>query len=66
MNHPNDEVRAAMILLCDALCNYERACGRQSILIFMEQDRLEFRAVNGKPVPPDVPDSKLFEMAENW
>lgn len=62
MEHPSDEVRAALIRLSDALCQWERNTGRQSVLILREQGGFEYRAMSGKPnVPPDIHDSMLFD-----
>ena len=65
MEHPNSEIQAAIIRLSDALCSWERATSRESVLIIRESHGFEYRAVSGKPnVPPDVPDSDLFALLE--
>lgn len=59
--HEDDEIRAAIIRLSDALCSYERATGLQSILIIREQNGFCYRAISGKPdVPPDATDESLL------
>lgn len=61
-NHPSEEVNAAMVKLCDALCSWERSTGRESILILREPGFC-FRAMSGKPgVPEDVPYSQLVQI----
>ena len=63
MDHRDPKVQQAIVRLSDALCTFERATSRQSVLILREQDGFEYRAVNGKPgVPDDIPDQQLFEM----
>lgn len=60
--HPNQEIRAAIIRLSDALCSYERNTGRESVLILREQGGLVYRAMSGKPgIPDDIPDADLLE-----
>lgn len=62
MEHPSDEVRSALIRLSDALCQWERDTGRQSVLVLREQGGFEYRAMSGKPnVPSDIHDSMLFD-----
>lgn len=57
--HPDHDVRAALVRLCDALCSWERNTGRQNLLVLIEQDyeqpngRYEFIADSGKPLPDD-------------
>ena len=66
MVHLDGEVNKAIVRLADALCTYERATGRESILVLREQGGFVFRAVNGKPgVPDDVPDTDLFKLIES-
>lgn len=63
--HPDQEVRKALIRLCDALCSWERATGRESVLILREQGGFQFRAQSGKPIArmhDDVSDSMLFYL----
>ena len=63
MKHPDREVQSAIIRLNDALCTWERATGRQSVLIIREQEGFEHRSVSGKPnVPTDIPDETLFNI----
>lgn len=66
--HLDEEVRQAIIKLCDALCSWERATSRESVLIIREQYGFCYRAVSGKPgVPDDITDSQLIEniMGDN-
>jgi hypothetical protein len=57
--HRDEDVRLAVIRLCDALCTWERATGRQNLLVLIEQDhaapqnRFEFVADCGKPITDD-------------
>jgi len=44
IEHPDQEVRKALIRLCDALCTWERATGLESVLILREQGGFQFRA----------------------
>ncbi len=63
MEHPNEEVEAAIIRLSDALCSWERATGRQSTLILVEDGGYKYRAFCGKPnVPEDVSDKMLLSI----
>ena len=62
--HPDDEVQDAIIKLCDRLCMWERATGRESVLVLREQGGLCFRADSGKPLASgvdDVPDRMLLD-----
>ena len=62
VEHPDREVRQALIRLNDALCTWERNTGRQSVLILREQGGFEHRSMSGKPdVPKDVTDEQLME-----
>jgi hypothetical protein len=64
MQHPDPEVQQAIIRLSDALCSWERATSRESVLIIREQGGFEYRAVSGKPdVPSDVSDDQLMKIA---
>lgn len=61
MQHPDEHVHRAIIRLSDALCTWERATGRRSILIIREQHGFEYRAMDGKPgIPSDVRDVDLI------
>jgi len=65
MSHPDKEVEAAIIRLSDALCQWERATGRQSVLIVRESGGFVYRAMSGKPgIPDDVADQQLTELIE--
>lgn len=48
--HPCERVQAALIKLCDEICEWERSTGRTSALIFREKGGFVFRAHSGKPV----------------
>lgn len=64
MEHPNSEVRQAIVRLCDVLCTWERNTGIQSVLIIREGGFV-FRAMNGRPgIPDDVLDSDLVKIIE--
>ena len=66
MQHPDSEVRQALIRLTDALCSWERETGRESVLILREVGGFVFRAVNGKAdVPEDIEDAHLMKIIEN-
>jgi hypothetical protein len=55
MQHPDEEVGKALIRLNDALCAWERATGRESVLILREEGGFVHRSINGKPEHiPDV------------
>ena len=60
--HADQEVEAAIIRLCDALCMWERSTGRNSVLIIREKGGFVFRAASGKPCPDsndDIDDATL-------
>jgi hypothetical protein len=60
--HPDPEVRAAIIRLSDALCQWERNTEVRSVLIVREKDFV-YRAQDGKPIVPDfITDTELLEM----
>jgi len=63
--HKDGEVRAAIIRLADALCQWERATGIENTVIIRMKDGYVFRAVNGKPnIPDDIPDAQLLKMMD--
>jgi len=63
MEHPNQRVRKALIELSDALCSWERATSRDSVLILREDYGFEYRAVSGKPqYDPEITDEMLFNI----
>ena len=65
MEHPSREVAQALVRLCDALCSWERATSRESILILREQGGFVFRADCGTPtIPDDIPDSDALAMID--
>jgi len=64
-DHPDGDVTQASIRLNDALCTYERATGRQSVLIIREQGGWFHRSMSGKPdVPADVTDHQILDMVK--
>ena len=63
--HPDAEVRSAIVRLCDALCSYERATGLESVLIIREQGGFVYRAMGGKPtIPVEISDESLLALLE--
>jgi hypothetical protein len=63
MEHPDREVQNALIRLNDALCSWERATGRQSVLILREQGGFIHRSASGKPgIPDDIEDEILWSQ----
>lgn len=63
--HPDREVQAALIRLLDAVCQWERGTGRESVLIYKEEGWGEVRAMSGKPIiPSDVTDAQIIQMIE--
>jgi len=62
MEHADKEVQAAIVRLADAMCTWERATGRENVIIIREGDFV-FRAMSGKPnVPEDVTDEQLVRL----
>ena len=60
--HPDQDVVNAITRLCDALCEWERTTGRQSVLIIREQGGFCYRALSGKPfIPDDVSDADAIQ-----
>lgn len=65
MEHPDPDVRQALIRLSDALCTWERNTGRESVLILREVGGFVYRASSGKPgIPDDISDSDLMKTIE--
>lgn len=61
--HPDEYVQGCLVRLCDALCSFERATGRESVLIVREAGGFVFRAASGKPdIPTDIPDDQLLKQ----
>jgi hypothetical protein len=61
--HFDRGVNEAIIRLADALCEFERSTGIQSVIIVRDQRGYEFRALDGKPgVPDDITDEDLFDI----
>lgn len=66
MQHLDENVQKAIIRLNDALCTWERATFRESVLIIREQGGFVHRSVSGKPnVPEDITDEQLFALIGN-
>ena len=62
--HSDPDVQAALIRLCGLLCSWERATGRESLLILRETGGFQFRADCGKPLDSsldDVTDEQLTQ-----
>jgi len=47
--HPDEDVRAAIMGLTDALCNWERVTWCKSVLIVRDEG-FTYRPVDGKPL----------------
>ena len=63
VEHEDPEVRKAIIRLSDALCQWERNTGKESVLIIREQGGFEYRAVDGKPhTLEDISDGQIYRM----
>lgn len=63
--HPDPDVQNAIVGLSDALCTWERATGRESVVIIREQGGFVYRAQSGKPgIPEDIPDQQLLQMVQ--
>jgi hypothetical protein len=64
-NHENSEVNHLLILLTDALCQWERETGRRSVLILKEQGGFKIRALDGKcNIPDDLPDELILKRID--
>jgi len=63
--HPSEEVTAALIRLNDALCQWERNTGQESILI-LRQANWGHRSINGKPLTgisvSEITDQQMLDM----
>ena len=65
-NHLDGDVQKALVDLSTALVQWERATGRQSVLILREEPDFVCRLNSGKPgVPDDVLDSQLLGIILN-
>lgn len=65
MKHQDPEVQQAIVKLSDALCTWERATSRESVLIVREVGGFEYRAVSGKPgISEDITDEQLLQMVK--
>jgi len=61
MRHECREVQQAIVRLADALCQWERDTGIESVLILREERGFVFRAANGKPnVAIDILDGEFL------
>lgn len=64
-DHPSDEVRAAAILLLDALCQWERNTGRHNVVIIKDSIGCEYRTLDGAPPPDHTTDEELLDAFES-
>lgn len=64
--HMDKEVNSALIRLLDALCEFERASGRDSTLILVPHDGSEkvIVAQGGKPLPPPFTSNYVEQILE--
>ena len=66
--HPDPDVQSALTRLIDALCNWERTTGRESLLLFVpvEGDEQIVMADSGKPVPGrDLTTDTICDLVSN-
>ena len=61
-DHPSDDVRAAAVRLLDALCMWERSTGRHNLVILKDSIGVEYRSLDGGPVPEHIDDATLLEL----
>jgi hypothetical protein len=61
MTHSDQDVQAALVKLCDALCTYERNTGNTSTLI-LHSYNFHFQAVSGKPPSRGISDGYLIAL----
>lgn len=64
MLHPDPGVRHAIVKLNDALCSYERATTRESILIIREAGGFVHRSTSGKPTTLEISDELLLASVQ--
>ncbi len=63
--HPDPEVRRALFRLSDALVQWERNSGKESVFILREMGGFAYRALNGIPgVSDDISDDHLLKIIE--
>ena len=63
MIHKDMAIQRALTELNDALCEWERETGRQSVLVLREQGGFEHRSMSGKPIADTtVEDAILFDV----
>lgn len=62
--HPDENVRRALIGLVDALCSWERSTGNEHLIIVKDTARegYEYRVFTSSPVPTHTGDHALLEM----
>lgn len=60
MGHQDEAVQQALIRLNDALCSWERATGRCSVLILREEHGFVHRSMNGKPIDVSLTDEDML------
>lgn len=62
--HFDEEVEHKLTALADVLCQLERSCGRETLVIMITDDfvRPTYVALNGRPLPPE---SVTFNDAKN-
>jgi hypothetical protein len=60
-DHPADDVRAALVRLMDAMTTWERNTGRHSVIIIKDEVGGQYRALDARPVPQDMPDADLLQ-----
>jgi len=59
-DHPDQDIRNALVKLSDAIVMWERATGRESVLIYREHGGFNYRTQSGKPgLPDDVTDEQM-------
>ncbi len=64
-DHLDMDVKAALTRLADALCRWERATGRRSIMIFKEDGGFACRLQDGKPIVlVDLDDAEFARSIE--
>lgn len=63
--HNDPEVAHAITVLCDKLCNHERATSVSSVLVVRDGQGFVFRAMDGKPLTEnqdDISDAWLIQL----
>lgn len=63
--HASEDVQKAIVQLSDALCQWERSTGIESVFILREQGGFEYRAISGKPgIPNNISNEQLIKHME--